>query len=98
MSRLLLIFILSYRLKEVTNSNVLHCLKNQKFAHISGTRFRIVMGFGSKCRIVNGHVDYIENSKLNIADMRLISLDRFTYACSHLVFQYMVVAGKSVIR
>ena len=29
----------------------------------------IIMGFGSKCRILNGQVDYIENSKLNIADM-----------------------------
>ena len=67
MSQLL---ILSYRLKEVTNSNALHCLEIQRFAYISGTRFRIVMGFGSKCRILNGQVDYIENSKLNIADMR----------------------------
>ena len=66
---MLLILILSYRLKEVTNSNVLHCLEIHKFAHIFGTRFRIVMGFGSKCRILNGQVDYIENSKLNIADM-----------------------------
>ena len=64
-----LILILGYRRKEVTNSNVLHCLKIPRFAHISGTRFRIVMGFGSKCRNLNGQVDYIENSKLNIADM-----------------------------
>ena len=64
-----LILILSYRLKQVTNSNVLHCLEIQRFAHISGTRFRIVMGFMSKCRILNGQVDYIENSQLNIADM-----------------------------
>ena len=48
------ILILSYRLKEVTNSIVLHCLEIQGCAHISGTRFRIVMGFGSKCRILNG--------------------------------------------
>ena len=41
----------------------------QRFAHISGTRFWIVMGFGSKCRILNGKVDYIENSKLNIVDI-----------------------------
>ena len=54
---------------EVTNSNVLHCLEIQRFAHISGTRFRIVMGFGSKCRILNGQVDYIEKSKFNIGDM-----------------------------
>ena len=45
-------FILSYRRKEVTNSNIkLHCLEIQRFAHISGTRFKIAMGFGSKCRI-----------------------------------------------
>ena len=48
--------VISYRLKEVTNSNVLHCLETQRFAHISGTRFWIVMGFGSKCRILNGQV------------------------------------------
>ena len=53
-----LILILSYRLKEVTNSNVLQCLEIQRFAHIS--RFRIVMEFGSKCRILNGQVDCIE--------------------------------------
>ena len=64
-----LTLILSYRVKEVTTSNVLHCLKIQKYAHIFGTRFRIVMGSGSKCRILNGQVDYIENSKLNIDDM-----------------------------
>ena len=75
-----LILILSYRPREVRNSNVLHCLESQRFAHISGTRFQIVMGFGSKYRIVCGQVDYIENSKLNIADMRLISLDHVTYS------------------
>ena len=37
-----------YRLKEATDSNVLLCLEIHKFAHISGTSFRIVMGFGSK--------------------------------------------------
>ena len=73
-----LILILSYRLREMTNSNVLPCLEIQRFAHISGIRFQIVMGFGSKYRIVSGQVDYIENSKLNIADLRLISLDRVT--------------------
>ena len=76
---MLLILILSYKLKEVTNYNVLHCLQIQRFGHISGTRFWIVMGFGSEGRILDGQVDYFENSKLNIADMRLISLDRVTY-------------------
>ena len=32
------------------------------------------MGFGSKCSILNGQVIYIEKSKLNITDMRLIPL------------------------
>ena len=58
MSRML---ILSYRLKEATDSNALLCLEIHKFIHIFGTRFWIVMGFGLKCRILNGQVDYIEN-------------------------------------
>ena len=69
---------LSYRLL-LTDSNVSYCLEIQIFAHISGTEFWIVMRFGSKCRILNGQVDYIENTKWDIADMRLISLDRVTY-------------------
>ena len=73
-----LILILSYRLKEATNSNVLRCLEIQRFPHISGTRLRIVIGFGSKCRILNGQVGYIEHSKFNIPDLRLISLDCVT--------------------
>ena len=48
MSRMSLILILSYRLKEVTNSNVLHCFVIQRFAHISGIRIRIVTGFSIK--------------------------------------------------
>ena len=40
------------------------------------------MGFESKCSILNGQVIYIEKkkkSKLNTADIWLISLDRVTY-------------------
>ena len=66
---MLLILMLSYRLKEVTNYNVLHCLEIHRFAHISGTKFQIVMGFQSKCRNLNGQIDYIENSKSTIADL-----------------------------
>ena len=33
-----------YRLKEVTNSNVLHCLEFQRFAHISWTQILDCMG------------------------------------------------------
>ena len=69
MSRSLGVLILSYRLKEVTNYYVLHCFELQRIVHISATRCLIEMGFGSKCRILNGQVVYIEKSKLNIADM-----------------------------
>ena len=79
MSRMSLILILSYRLKQMTYSYVLHCFEIQRIAHISWTRCRIVMGYGSKCRIWNWQVDYIEKSKLNIADKWLISLDHVTY-------------------
>ena len=41
-----LILMLSYRLKEVIDSNVLPCLEVHIFAHISGTRFQIVTGRG----------------------------------------------------
>ena len=61
--------ILSYRLKEVINSYVLHCFRIQRNVHISATRCPIEMGFESKCSILNGQVIYIEKSKLNIADM-----------------------------
>ena len=36
------------------------------------------MGFWSKCSSLNGQKTYIEKSKLNIADMGLIPLDRIT--------------------
>ena len=79
MSRMSLILILSYRLKQMTYSYVLHCFQIPRIAHISWTRCRIVMGYGSKCRIWYVQVVYIENSKLNIADKWLISLDHVTY-------------------
>ena len=50
----------------------------ESIVHISATRCPIEMGFGSKCSILNGQVIYIEKSKLNIADMWLIPLDRVT--------------------
>ena len=50
----------------------------QIIVHISATGYLIEMGFGSKCNILNGLVIYIEKSKLNIADMWLIPLDRVT--------------------
>ena len=40
-----------------------------KIVRFYGTRCPIEMGFGSKCSIFNGQVIYIENSKLNFADM-----------------------------
>ena len=78
------ILILSYRLREVTNFCVLYCFSTSKNIHISTTRCLIEMGFGSKCRILNRQVIYIENSKLNIADMWLIPLDRVTYVVSRM--------------
>ena len=72
------ILILSYRLKEVTNSCVLHCFELQRILHIFTTTYPIEMEFGSKCSIFTGLVIYIEKSILNIADMRLIPLDRVT--------------------
>ena len=75
-----LILILSYRLKQMTYSNVLQCFEIQRIAHISWTRCQIVMGYGSKCRIWYVQKGYIENSKLNIADKWLISLDHVTYS------------------
>ena len=79
MSRMSGILILSYRLKKVTNSYVLHCFWTSKNVHISATKCLIEMEFGSKCNILNGQVIYVKNSKLNIADMWLIPFDRVTY-------------------
>ena len=78
MSRMLAILILSYRLKERIYSYVLHCFLIQRIVHTSAIRCSIEMGFWSKCGISNGQVTYVENSKLNIAEMWLIPLDRAT--------------------
>ena len=63
------ILILSYKLKEVTNSYVLHCFELHRIVHISSPRGPAEMRFGSKCNNSNGEVIYIEKSKSNIADM-----------------------------
>ena len=52
--------ILSYRLKEVTNSYVLHHFELHRIVHISATTCPIEMGFGPKCSIFNEQVIYIE--------------------------------------
>ena len=78
MSRMSGILILSYRLKHVTNSYVLHCFCTSKNVHISTTRCPIEKRFGLKCGISNGEVICTEKSKLNIADMWLIPLDCVT--------------------
>ena len=78
MSRMSGILIWSYRLKEMTNSYVLHCFELQRILHFFATTCPIEMGFGSKCSIFTGQVIYIEKSKLIIADMWLIPLDRVT--------------------
>ena len=51
----------------------------QIIVHITATRCPIEIEFRSKCSILSGQVIYIEKSKLNIADMWLIPLDRVTY-------------------
>ena len=56
MSRVL---ILSYKLKQMTYSYVLHnCFEIQRIATISWTRCRIVIWYGSTCRIWYVQVDY----------------------------------------
>ena len=47
--------------------------------HISATRCPVEMEFLSKCSILNEQVSFIEKSKLNMADMWLIPLDRGMY-------------------
>ena len=64
MSRMSLILILSYRFKEVTKCNVLHCLEILRFAYLWNQIFD-----RDGVWILNGQVDYIENSKLTIVDM-----------------------------
>ena len=76
------LLILRYRHKEVTNLYVLRCFKLQRIVHFSATTCPIEMWLESKCSILYGQVIYIDKSKLNIADMRLIPLDRVTY-CQH---------------
>ena len=51
-----------------------------RIIHISATRCLIEIGFGSKCSIFNEQVIDNDKSKLNIADKRLIPLDRVTFA------------------
>ena len=79
MSWMSLLLILSYRLKQMTYSYV----EIQRIAHIPWTRCRIVMWYGSKCRIWYVRVDYLEKSKLTIADKWLISLDHVTSTHTH---------------
>ena len=60
--------------------------------HISATVCLIEMGFGSKSSIFNGQQIYIENPKLNIADMWPIPLDRVTYSqYCEIVFRISVI-------
>ena len=79
LSGMLIILILSYRVKKVTNS-YLHCLGASKnYMYIAAARCPIEMRFGSKCSILNGQVIYIEKKyNLNIFDMWLISRDHVT--------------------
>ena len=51
-------------------------------------QYLIEMGFGSKGSILNGQVIYVEKSKLNVADMWLIPLDRVTLFIKQLKILY----------
>ena len=55
-------------------------LERQRIFDISATKCPIEMGFESRCNIFNGLIIYTEKSKLNIADMWLIPLNRVTLA------------------
>ena len=55
------------------------------------------MGFGSKWSILNGQLIYIEKSKLNIADMWLIPLDRVTYVYVYVYVHLVNLEYESVI-
>ena len=57
----------------------------QRIGHISATKCPIKMQFELKCSILNGQGTYVEKSKLNIANMWLIPLDRVTYITSYLL-------------
>ena len=57
-------------------------LNFKECSYISATRCPIEMGFVSKCSILNGQLIDVKNSKLNIANMWLIPLDRVTNVIS----------------
>ena len=69
MSWMLAIFILSYRLKEMTNSNVLHCFFNFKELFISPQPDFQLRWILDQSVALNGQAIYTEKSKLDIADM-----------------------------
>ena len=64
------------RLKEVTNSYVLHCFELQK-VHIFATTCPIEMEFESKCSIFTGQVIYIE--KIKIEYCRHVTQEAFVF-------------------
>ena len=81
MSRMSGILIMSYRLKEVTNSYVLHCFWTSKNVHNSATRCPIEMGFVSKCSILDRHQGILKNQ-----NWLLLTCESFSLVMSHFFF------------
>ena len=72
--------ILSYRLREVANSYALHCFWTSKKCSYLRSKMSNWNGVWIYCSTLNEQAIYIEKSKLNIANMWLIPLDRVTYS------------------
>ena len=65
---------------------------SQNFSYdISTTRCPTEIGFGSKCGILNGQVNYTQKLNLNIADMWPISLGRVTYVTQRQLMRLFAV-------
>ncbi len=80
-SHLLAILILRYSPSKKATSFVSYCFSKPTFTHISGTKCPILLRFSAKCDLCDVLYDHVENSKLNVTDLRLILLDHITYTC-----------------
>ncbi len=77
-SHLSAILILRYSPSKETTSFGSYCFSKPTFTHISESTCPILMGFSAKWSLCNVLHDYVENSKLNFTDFRLILLDHIT--------------------
>ena len=79
-SHLSAILILRYSPSKETTSFGSYCFSKPTFTNISESTCPILMGFSAKWSLCNVLHDYVENSKLNFTDFRLILFDHITYA------------------